>query len=106
VFGLFKGETLDGFALIQDWQNKTPIGGAVWRNDLGEKWGSLGPIGVSKSIRGHGYGHALLGEALMELKKRGAQRTIIDWTGLIDFYGKHGFETARTYKSMTLLLNH
>jgi predicted N-acetyltransferase YhbS len=105
VFALFRAGQVDGFALIQDAKNIRPIGGAVWRGDLGENWGSLGPIGVSKELRGRGYGHALLGEALAELRDRGARQTIIDWTGLKEFYGKHGFEVARTYRSMSLPLD-
>jgi hypothetical protein len=39
---------------------------------------------------------------LEHLRDHGARRTIIDWTGLVDFYGKHGFEVTRTYNYMTL----
>ena len=104
VFGLFRDVEIDGFALIQTASDKAPTGGAVWRNDLGENWGSLGPIGVSASLRGRGYGHALLGCALTELRNRGARQSIIDWTGLVDFYGRHGFEPTRRYHEMSLLL--
>jgi GNAT superfamily N-acetyltransferase len=104
VFGLFRDDHCDGFALLQDWRDQLPIGGAAWRVSLGENWGSLGPIGVSANLRGRGYGHALLGEALANLRDRGVKRAIIDWTGLRDFYGKHGFEVTRTYKSMSLAL--
>lgn len=104
VFGLFHGEQVDGFALIQDSSQSLPISGAVWRADLGPDWGALGPIGVSRSLRGKGSGHALLGAALTELKNRGARRTIIDWTTLGDFYGRHGFEPTRHYRSWSLKL--
>ncbi len=104
-FGAFEADRMLGFALIQDWRHKLPIGGAVWRASLGEKWGSLGPIGVSKDERGRGLGDALLGSALQNLKKRGAQRCIIDWTTLEDFYGRHGFQITRRYKTATLKLD-
>jgi len=105
VVALFHGDQIDGFALIQGETNKVPVGGAVWRNDLGEHWGSLGPIGVSKALRGKGSGHALLGNALAELRKRGARQSIIDWTGLLDFYGRHGFVVTRRYHYMALSLS-
>lgn len=105
VFGLFQGGSCEGFALIQHDGCKDPIGGAVWRNDLGPLWCSLGPIGVSKGIRGRGAGGALLGKALEHLRDQGYRRCIIDWTGLVDFYGAHGFEVARTYRYMTLDLD-
>jgi predicted N-acetyltransferase YhbS len=103
-FGAFEGGRMLGFALIQDWRHKQPIGGGVWRASLGEKWGSLGPIGVAAEERGRGTGHALLGSALMNLKNRGVQRCIIDWTTLEDFYGRHGFEITRRYKTASLKL--
>ncbi|AIE83466.1 GNAT family N-acetyltransferase [Fimbriimonas ginsengisoli] len=102
VFGLFHGDRVDGFALIQQSGHKCPIGGAVWHNDLGENWGSLGPIGVSAALRGKGSGHALLGNSLTHLKNAGVRRCIIDWTGLVEFYGRHGFEVTRRYRSMVL----
>jgi len=71
---------------------------------LGENWGSLGPIGVSAGLRGRGSGHALLGQALSHLRDLGARRTIIDWTGLVDFYGRHGFEVTRRYQYLSLAL--
>ncbi len=102
VFGLFHGSRVDGFALIQNADNKAPIGGAVWHVDLGENWGALGPIGIARDMRGKGSGNALLGAALEEQRDRGVDRCIIDWTGLADFYGKHGFEITRRYHAMSL----
>lgn len=105
IVGLFERGHCQGFALTQTWKDKHPIGGAVWRKDLGEHWGSLGPIGVSKAVRGRGLGNALLGAGLMSLKQRGARRTIIDWTTLVDFYGGHGFAVNRRYKTFALRLD-
>ncbi len=104
VFGLFIGGAVHGFALLQDSKCKVPIGGAVWRKDLGDHWGSLGPIGVSEEIRGRGEGNALLGAALEHLRDSDCKRTIIDWTGLLKFYGGHGFQPNRQYKTMSLAL--
>ncbi len=104
VLGLFEQGACQGFALTQQADDRLPIGGAVWRRDLGPHWGSLGPIGVSKSVRGRGLGKALLGAGLLGLSQRGARRTIIDWTTLVDFYGLFGFEVSRTYRSMALRL--
>lgn len=97
-------QTIEGFALIQQEGCQLPIGGAVWHRSLGANWGGLGPIGVSEAVRGKGLGDALLAASLLELKQRGARETIIDWTTLIEFYGKHGFEPRRRYHSMHLEL--
>jgi GNAT superfamily N-acetyltransferase len=102
VMGLFKGETIVGFARIQKWDDKVAMAGGVWRKDLGDHWGSLGPIGVAEDERGKGLGHALLGASLEHLKNLGVKRCLIDWTILEKFYGAHGFKIARTYRSMNL----
>lgn len=100
VIGLFQGSVCFGFALVQHEPAPVPIGGAVWKRSLGEQWGSLGPIGVAKSVRGQGLGEGLLAEALRLLKERGARQTIIDWTTLGEFYGKQGFAISRRYVPM------
>ncbi len=106
VFCLFRGDQMEGFALIQDFTNKAPIGGAVWHVSMGKNWGALGAIGISKAIRGEGSGNALLGSSPLpkNSKKRSVEQCIIDWTGLVDFYGKHGFIPTRRYKPMSLAL--
>ncbi|HVT13042.1 MAG TPA: GNAT family N-acetyltransferase [Fimbriimonadaceae bacterium] len=104
-FGAFEGKRAVGFALIQDWTHRQPIGGAVWHQALGEKWGALGPIGVAESERGRGLGHSVLGMALSNLKSRGVRNCIIDWTTLEEFYGRHGFQISRRYKAASLRLD-
>lgn len=104
VIGLFEEDRCVGFALLQQDGCQMPIGGAVWGVDLGPGWGALGPIGISKSVRGRGLGDALLAAALEILRDRGARRSIIDWTTLIDFYNKHGFQVNRNYQTRVLSL--
>lgn len=102
VVGLFEENRCLGFAVVQDPSHRLPIGGAVWRADLGKGWGALGPIGVSAAERGKGLGHALLARALEILRDRaqpfGRGRCIIDWTTLDGFYGRHGFVISRSYR--------
>jgi len=104
VFAAFDGSRVVGFAMLQNWNCRQPIGGGIWRNDLGANWGSLGPIGVSAELRGQGIGHGLLAGALAHQRGLGVKRCIIDWTGLVDFYGKHGFQVNRTYRMSSLRL--
>lgn len=99
IFGMFLDGACEGFASLQGDGGHLPLGGAIWRNSLGPHWGSLGPIGISKALRGKGHGNALLGAALLELRDRGARQSIIDWTSLVDFYGAHGFVVTRRYRS-------
>lgn len=105
IYGLFLHGRCEGFAVTQNSDSKLPINGAVFSKSLGENWCALGPIGVSKSIRGSGWGDKLLAGALHDMKQRGKALCRIDWTGLADWYGKHGFKIERKYRSMTLRLD-
>ena len=71
-----------------------------WRALLGPKYGGLGPIGVDKDMRSIGLGLALLSYAVQTVKDRGATCMAIDWTDLVDFYGKIGFRPWKRYISM------
>ncbi|MCB9114204.1 MAG: GNAT family N-acetyltransferase [Caldilineaceae bacterium] len=64
---------------------------------LPKPWGQLGSIGVSADRRGQGYGAALLDAGLRRLHDNGINGCVIDWTGLVDFYARFGFERYRSY---------
>ncbi|HXH61859.1 MAG TPA: GNAT family N-acetyltransferase [Fimbriimonadaceae bacterium] len=100
VYGLFLDGACEGFAMTQLDGDAVRRAGAVWSADLGPMWGALGPIGVSKSLRGQGLGDALLSAALCSLRDQGARRTIIDWTVLTAFYGRHGFVPSHEFVTM------
>lgn len=102
VAGLYVEGEFSGFALLQTWETTEPIGGGVWHCALGDHWGALGPIGVAKHLQGRGLGTAFLGASLACLRDSGVRNCIIDWTGLVDFYGKHGFKICHVYRGMTL----
>ena len=105
VYGLFLHGRCEGFAVTQDASHKVPLGGAVFPGPLGADWCSLGPIGVSKSLRGQGWGDRLLASALSALKGQGKRMCRVDWTGLEAWYEHHGFTRERTYRSMVLRLD-
>jgi GNAT superfamily N-acetyltransferase len=71
---------------------------------LPRPWGQLGSIGVSADCRGKGYGGALLDAGLRHLRDQGVRGCVIDWTTLVDFYGKFGFKPyhqfAMLFKTM------
>jgi predicted N-acetyltransferase YhbS len=64
---------------------------------LPRPWGQLGSIGVSEDRRGQGFGAALLNAGLRRLHNNGVNGCVIDWTDLLDFYGKFGFTPYRSY---------
>ena len=58
---------------------------------------SSAPSASARTRRGKGYGAALLDGGLRYLKDAGIAGCVIDWTGLLDFYGKFGFKPYREY---------
>lgn len=79
---------------------KTPINQSAysltWRNRFNQL-GGIGPLGVNKDHRHNNIAYNLIVYALNELKQRGCDEAIIDWTNLLDFYRLFGFELWKTY---------
>lgn len=93
--------------IILLWENEDILGFCkVYTSDslskydfnYGSHWGSLGPVGIDKKIRGKFLGNNLLREALINLKSRDTNNVLIDWTILKDFYGQFGFKPYRVYR--------
>ncbi len=101
---LWSGRGVEGFARLTLNDSERPLE-RFYMHRLPRPWGQLGPIGVSDDCRGKGYGGALLDAGLRWLRERGVRGCVIDWTRLLDFYGKFGFRPYRQYamllKSLT-----
>ncbi len=95
---------VQGFARIYDAASPVIGPGVYWRSLLGGHCGGLGPIGVDEKKRGLGLGIAILRLSIQELAKRGVGPMVIDWTDLLDFYGKLGFSTWKSYLKAVKLL--
>ncbi len=98
IYLLWAQERVIGLA--QTYTGDSPALGAnvYWAPALGVAEGGLGPIGIAPEWQGRGLGLALLTLALEGLRARGARRAVIDWTNLLDFYGKLGFHVWRAYR--------
>jgi len=72
-------------------------GSTHWFPLLQGRWGGLGPIGIAADHRGRGLGLALLCYSVWHNKQRGVTDMVIDWTGLVDFYGRIGFKIWKRY---------
>ena len=87
---------VDGFCLLTFEDSMRPLDRFFpWA--LNRPWGQLGSIGVSERRRGLGLGAVLLDAGLRRLRDAGVDGCVIDWTGLLDFYGKFGFTPYREY---------
>lgn len=73
---------------------------------LPKPWGQVGSIGISADCRGRGYGACLLDAALRRLHNSGINGCVIDWTNLVDFYGKFGFTPYRSYLCLARPISH
>ena len=69
----------------------------TWRDKF-DFLGGIGPLGVDKSYRGQSIGYDLVAKATNTLLENGAGNIIIDWTNLLDFYRKFGYEVYKTYE--------
>lgn len=90
---------IDGFCQVSFADSRRPIE-RFYPYDLPRPWGQLGPIGVSADRRGQGFGAALLDAGLRRLHNNGVNGCVIDWTTLLDYYGKFGFQPYRTYEQV------
>ena len=93
---LWTEQGVDGFCLLTFEDSVRPLDRFFpWA--LNRPWGQLGSIGVSEHRRGLGLGAVLLDAGLRRLRDAGVDGCVIDWTGLLDFYGKFGFTPYREY---------
>lgn len=72
----------------------------TWRNCF-SALGGIGPLGVDKEYRGRHLGYDIVAFAKNVLIDAGVTDIIIDWTSLIDFYKKFGFEIWKSYYYLT-----
>ena len=71
---------------------------------LPHPWGQFGPLGLSKAVRGQGLGGYLIDAAALHLQSLGVDGCVIDWTSLVDLYGKFGFRIYNQYVSLLKVL--
>ena len=87
---------VDGIARLTYEDSERPIE-RFYMHALPHPWGQLGSIGISKRVRGQGLGGMLLDLSLCHMRDLGIRGCVIDWTSLVDFYGKYGFKPYRKY---------
>ena len=87
-----------GFCKIGSY--KTPIElisfSLTWR-DRFLRLGGIGPLGVDSDFRRQNIAYNMIVFSVNYLKSIGSNALIIDWTNLISFYRKFGFEIWKTY---------
>ncbi len=70
----------------------------AWTRRGRSRAGGLGPMGLAPTLRGRGLGLVLLDRSVRHLARLGVEEMIIDWTVLLDFYGRLGFVPWKHYR--------
>lgn len=94
-----EGEDIIGFCRINDTQSPLIMGNTYWDPLFDSELGGVGPLGIDAEKRKNGYGLAVVQAGIAYLRERGIRHIVIDWTGLIEFYQKLGFEVWKSYKT-------
>ncbi|WP_132060667.1 GNAT family N-acetyltransferase [Halorussus amylolyticus] len=94
---LRRGETVVGFARTNAPSSAYCGPNANWGWRLGDAYCGLGPVGIHSEYRGRGWGLFLLATVVESLRDDGYDHVVIDWTGLLDYYAKLGFEPWLEY---------
>jgi len=96
---LKKDDEIVGFCRINDQDSPFIAQNTYWAPLYNNELAGLGPLGIDAKERGNGYGLAIVEAAIAFLRKRGHRRIVIDWTDLVDFYAKLGYQKWKTYHS-------
>lgn len=96
---LKKAGSIIGFCRIND--DTSPVIGpnVYWSPRYPGEHGGVGPLGIEASERKRGYGLFIVEAGIHYLRERAVDSILIDWTSLIDFYGKLGYEICIRYIS-------
>ena len=100
-WGVWKAGELVGFARTSRCDGPVPRSQLTFGDRVADRYCGLGPIGVHEDARGNGFGLALLSRAIESLRDDGYPYMIIDWTTILAYYGKLGFEPILEYVGYT-----
>lgn len=93
-----------GFCRINDDKSPMVAQNVYWAPLFNEVLGGVGPLGIDAEERGQGFGLAIVEAGIAFLRKRDIKRIVIDWTGLVDFYKKLGYEVWKSYSTYTKIV--
>jgi GNAT superfamily N-acetyltransferase len=95
---LYINGSVQGFCRLTLEDSERPIE-RFYPQRLPRPWGQYGPLGLSKSVRGQGLGGYLIDAAALHMQSLGVDGCVIDWTSLVELYGKFGFKVYNQYIS-------
>jgi GNAT superfamily N-acetyltransferase/predicted GNAT family N-acyltransferase len=90
-----------GFCRINDPNSPFIAQNVYWAPLVDKPLGGIGPLGIDKNERKNGYGLAIVEAGISYLQERSIHNIVIDWTGLVDFYGKLDFKIWKEYQQLS-----
>ncbi len=96
---LYVNGKVEGFCRLTLSDSERPIE-RFYPQRLSQPWGQYGPLGLSKAVRGQGLGGYMIDAAAVHMKSLGVDGCVIDWTSLVELYGKFGFKIYNQYISL------
>ena len=85
-----------GFVRVNRYNDKYISYNVNWNKSFA-KLAGIGPLGIDKKYRGKGLARASIQTAINDLVKEKVSDIIIDWTSLVSFYKKFGFDVWKSY---------
>lgn len=93
-----------GTLMLHTPQSRWLTANITWKTLLGDSLGGISAVGVAESERGRGIGIGMVAVGSEALRARGVGNCHIDWTNIVDFYGKLGYTVWREYWMSTRTL--
>lgn len=94
-----KNNQIIGFCRLNDGKSPLIAQNVYWALLFKEELGGVGPLGIDSNERGNGYGLAIVEAGIFFLRERNINSIVIDWTGLVEFYKKLGYDIWKSYSS-------
>lgn len=98
IMGAFHQGALVGFCHIWSPRSRRLGPSTFWLDRGDNAWGGVGPLGVHPELRGLGLGAGVVESSMAYLRRQGALRIGVDWTGLPAFYERCAFRPWLTYR--------
>ncbi len=99
-----QADRIEGFLQTGHKGSQIIANSLFWYPLLGQDYGGIGPLGVSKTVRGQNLGLALVDAGVNYLIHLGVTECAIDWTDLLGFYGRLGFGVWQSFKRLSKTL--
>ena len=97
LLAIDRGKGIVGTLMLHTPSSRWLAANITWKTLLEDNLGGISAVGVAASERGRGIGIGIVAVGSEVLRERGVGYCHIDWTRIVDFYGKLGYTVWREY---------